>query len=303
MNTNLILYCFLLLQYLLVSACRSENDDIEVIVTVRKIGLNMRNGLKYEGRQYAAQGVAIWDKTLYRLYDTGICQSFDISEIEKPLLISTFPLASYQKTNHSNGGQFLSIRETTIDSPFLYVSGSLGRCFVESISDKSSTLIQTITIDEEEIAQQNVRLNIVCGDDGFLWAFGRNVEKRELWFAIFPKPNLSKNTVRLCYDDMIDFWTEPNYIFEKSVSQSGKIYNGRLYYVFGTEKTDRHIMIYDTKSHKKILDYDLNQYVKEEPEDLEIIGKSIYIFINGGTGYYVIDGLIEQLEYECLKNN
>jgi hypothetical protein len=274
---------------------RSEFFD-SINISVKKIGHNIQNGLNYNGRHNSAQGASIRKQTLFRLYDTGICQTFDITDIENPSLISTFKLASFQETNHSNGCQFSFREGNELDSTLLYVTGSLGRCFVEKISDTSSTLIQTITIDEEEILQQNVRLNIVCGDDGFLWAFGRDVKKCELWFAKFPKPNLSLSTVQLCYDDIIDFWSEPNYIFEKSVSQSGKIYNGRLYYVFGTETTDRHLMIYNTDTHKKIMDYDLNEDIKEEPEDLEIIGESMFIFINRESGYYLIDGLIKQLK-------
>lgn len=129
----------------------------------------------------------------------------------------------------------------------------------------------------------------MVGDDGHLRAFGRHVTEKKLIFMKFNLPDVDESNVSIRLNDAIGHWEEPNFIYEKSVSQSGKVYSGKLHYVFGTESTDRHINVYDTQSHEKVEVIELNNDVREEPEDLEILPDGgIILALNGGYGYYII---------------
>lgn len=247
---------------------------------IYKTGEGVEN--KYEGN--AGQGVAVWDHIMYRLYDTGYCQTFDISNLTAPKKLSSFALGSHMGPNHANCAQ------TSLDENgdlLLYVSGLKGgKTFVERITTTGSTLVQTITLSPLEILGKTVTLNCVCSDDGFLWYFGSGGDK--LYYAKARRPLLSEGDVTLGLDDILDFWSESNYVYREDVWQGGKVYGNFLFFLFGINGSTAHLVVYDTRVHKRILDINLSDVVREEPEDCELIPQGILVVTNGGNHYYLI---------------
>ena len=255
--------------------------------TIRKTGFNIINNPTYNGKTLSSQGVAISNDILFRLYDSGICQTYNISDIDNPNLLNIFELGSFSSLNHCNTAQFGSMDLYNKGTPLpLYVAGLRGKCFVEKIWESYSVLVQTISLKQLEVFFNTNHLNIISGDDSNLWIFGSQGDN--LIFGKARKPLLSEGDVELSEDDIIDYWYESGYIYSDNAWQGGKFYNGKLYFVFGFPNTHKHIAIYDTMTHSIVEDIILDGFVNEEPEDCEIIGDNILLMTNGGKGYYII---------------
>lgn len=255
---------------------RADSKVKAIIMT----GTGMEN--KYLGR--AGQGMAVRDKIMYRLYDTGLCQTFDLSDLANPKKIASFELGSHGSINHANCAQ------TCLDENgdvLLYVSGQKeGKTYVERVTSTGSTLIQTITLSAMDLLDQTIILNAVCGDDGYLWYFGAGGSK--LLFAKARKPLMEEGDVTITEDDILDFWSEDGYVYEEDVWQGGMVYNNLLFMLFGSTGAKAHLAVYDVRAHQRIMDISLSSAVKEEPEDCEIIPEGILVATYGGSHYYLI---------------
>lgn len=284
----LILSCSTIKDYIDEDFFDSDNNiDITLsrLTFVKKIGLNISNYCSLKGVLYSSQGVSINNGVLYRLFDSGICQSYNLSDINNPLLISTFELASRGTNNHCNCSQFYYDNNTGL---LLYISGLRGKCYVEKISVNSSRLIQTISLEQLDIFNNTLNLNIICGDDGYLWLFGDDRNSNTLFFAKARRPAVSEGDVTIRRDDIIDYWSQEKYNYSESVWQGGMVYGGYLYFLFGTSNSKRHIAVYNTISHQLIDDIDLNTIIKEEPEDCDLTNDGhLVIATNGGKGFYL----------------
>lgn len=254
-------------------------------LSIKKIGNGIDNSCRFDNRNLSAQGFAIWQKVGYRLYDTGLCQTYDMTNLDSLSRIATFELGSHMNSNHSNCAQFGQDEE---GAPLLYVSGLRSKCFVERITLEGSTLVQIITLLPLEVFNVSKSMNIICGDDGYLWAFGSSLSPNGLTFAKFRRPDISEGDINLSGLDLIDSWTEEDYVYSESVWQGGKVYDGHLYFVFGTTGSNRHIAIYDTTTHEKVSDIDLNSIIPNELEDCEILPEGIFVVTNGGRYSYLI---------------
>ena len=269
-----------------ISSHACEVDTIPpTALSVKKIGNGIDNSCQFNNLNYSGQGFAIWQNVGYRLYDSGLCQTYDMSNLDSLSRIATFELGSRMNSNHSNCAQFGHDEE---GAPLLYVSGLRSKCFVERITPEGSTLVQIITLLPLEVFNVSRVMNIICGDDGYLWAFGSSLSPNGLTFAKFRRPDISEGDIYLSGLDLIDSWTEEGYVYSKSVWQGGKVYDGRLYFVFGTRTSDRHIVIYDTTTHDKVSDIDLNSIIPHELEDCEILPEGIFVVTNGGSHSYLI---------------
>lgn len=264
---------------------KDENSPISGIY-IKKIADGIDNSYIMDDSPLNGQGFAVHGKTAYRLYDTGICQTYDFSNIESPIKLSSFPLGSSITKNHSNCAQFGGEMD---GKPLLYVSGLSGKCFVEKVDPEGSECVQTLTLLAMESYNISKSMNIICGDDGYIWAFGDALSSNALTFAKLRKPDVSEGDITFSGEDVLDYWTEEGYIYTESVWQGGMVYEGFLYYVFGTPWTHRHIVIYNTETHEKVSDIDLDAVVYEEPEDCEMVDGQIILALARGTGYYIID--------------
>ena len=260
----------------------ARNRQNGISYSVWKTGTNMVNKLTFENANRSCQGTAIKDSIMFRLYNTGICQTFDISNIYAPLPLHVFKLGAFRSNNHCNCAQFRTDNETTL----LYVSGLYGKCYVENISEAASSLIQTITVSNLSFLNNCKHYNLIPGDDAILWLLGG--DSNTLYFAALRRPELDEGNVTLTDEDVYDWWVELGYNYNESVWQGGMVHEGKLYFVFGTTTSRSHLAIYDTYTHALITDIPLDDYVSEEPEDIDLLGDKIILTVNGGSGYYII---------------
>lgn len=263
---------------------KETNVGVFRISSIEKKARVIDNYCIYQGQKRVGQAVAIHDKTLYRLYNTGVCQTFDIRDVSNPVLISTFVLGSYGSANHCNCAQFVEVDGEL----YLYVAGLKGMCYVEKMTLDSAILIQTISLGKLSILQDSQRFNIISGDDGYLWLFGSDEKGSELLFAKAIRPSLNEKNVVISESDIIDCWIESDYVYKDSIWQGGMAYDGFLFFLFGSQSSDSHLAIYDTSTHMKVNDFGLNNNIKEEPEDCDFYEGTILLAINEGKGYYLI---------------
>lgn len=256
-----------------------------IIDSLWKIGEEFSNYYYYDGKKLSAQGIAIIGNNLYRFFERGICESFDITNLNEIQRISTFKLGSFSSSNHCNCAQ---IYITPHKDTLLYLAGMGGKCYVERINKSGSTLLQTITMPELALFDNAVHLNMICGDKGYLWFFGHSQSKGTLHFAKALRPNEKHREVEFSTNDVKEHWSEEGYEYNKSVWQGGKVYGDYLYFLFGTQSSHKHISIYNILTHEKENDINLDGLIKEEPEDCEIIENLILLAVNGGKGFYII---------------
>lgn len=225
-----------------------------------------------------AQGAAILDNHLYRIYDYGICKVFRMDRIYASY-VSEFKLKSFHKGNHANCAQIDKLTGYLYESEYFE-----RRCNVEEINKDSSTFIQTIRI-EETVKLGDSNLNIIKGDDGFLWAFGGpECGSGILYFFKFKLPSANIPEVTLSDNDLVDSWTDYNEI----ASQGGIIRNGRLYYLSGNAYSYKKLLIYDTLNKCLLRSIDLSDIIIEEPEDCDFLDDRLIITVYGSKAYYVL---------------
>ena len=281
----LLLLCFCVL---LTTACEDVPDNAvlergyfvdqgDTIRVHRLFCENMDSNYPYEDTNLTAQGAAIYDNHLYRIYDYGYCKVFRLDQIYTTYE-SEFKLKSFHKGNHANCAQ---IDKAT---GLLYESEYYERiCNVEKVSRDGSVFIQAIRIEKTDKLGDGP-LNIVKGDDGFLWAFGCSDDYRTLSFFKFKSPSTDSPEVILSDIDIIDSWTDYTDFF----MQGGKVRNGYLYFLSGSANSCKKIMIYDISSKQLLRSIDLNEVIIEEPEDCDIIDDKLIITVYGSNAYYVL---------------
>ena len=236
-----------------------NNEKVEEKLHIRKTGLSVNNCLTFNGEDQYCQGMAIKHNVMYKLHTSGVCQTFDVTNIDNPLPISVFKLGSFMPTNHSNCAQFSNDSEDSI----IYISGLCGKCYVERINSNSSELIQTITVGLKDFQQD---FNIICGDDGYLWAFGGMKPSGSYCLFKLRKPLLTEGDVILDNNDLIASWiVDDSYFYSDKVWQGGKSYVGKLFLVFGSYYAGKQIIVFDTLQNEIIGRVTLDEMVYEEP--------------------------------------
>lgn len=246
-----------------------RKHDFGIRVYGSGVLVGSRNGL-------AAQGMAIYNGVMAQLYNTGYCALYDISGAV-PTLIKAFPLGSYQvANNHSNSAQFDS-RVIEGEFPYLYVAAcNVHKCFVEKITREGSTLLQTITLNLSDYPMGGS--NIQVGDDGYLWLVSNYSTSYR--FIKLRKPTISEGDVTLTNADIVDAWLVDGYN-SADTWQGCKIYNGKLYWLYGGTYGNRGIWVFDTATHAMTHNISLNAFTRAELEDLDIYNERMYITCYG----------------------
>ena len=261
-----------------------------------------------QGRGRAQQGLEMYKRYIFSLEDGGHVNVYDFKKADgKP--IAGFELESSCPDNHANNAEFGVEKKRGASFPLMYISiGKPGSdldwtCFVESITRRgkrfSSELVQTITLDISGFAAKGYEPIfgapswLIDRERKALWVFSAHQRttpkvtlRAEDNFYIayrFRIPALSEGAkVTLTVDDLQQQVTFP---FETWFTQSGCMYDGKIFYCFGVGKLDpenrpSRIRVYDTDSGTIIAKYNLNEEIPYEMEDLVIRDGWIYVNTN-----------------------
>ena len=280
MHQKIVLLIFFCL--FLSSSCQNTDPyeiqltPISFFDTKEIIGEGIFEGWK---NNLACQGCAIYDDIIYVARRTGQCDRYQLIGNNINYL-SSFSFESGGKTNHCNCIQF-DINVSDSSNPILYISSNYREspCFVEQITETGSKLIQTIFVEVSDDFPENMYFNLLAGDDGYLWLCG--FFNNTLKISKFRKPELNQKEVTLTRNDVLDSWERNDYNWEQEVFQGMKMYNGKLYVVYGGSYNKRGVWIWDTNNH--ILEYniDMTERTEVEFEDIEIYKGKMYLFVLG----------------------
>ena len=250
------------------------------------IGKDIIKGNSYSlnGMNLTGQGVAIYKNYMFRLYHSGYCCIYDLSDINNIKPINSYALGSYSLSNHANCAQFAN-DTTETGFPLLYVSynSSSTKCVVEKVSLSGSEIVR----DYIGIGQIP---NVIIGDDNYLWGIGSNSGNRNDYHLIFWKHNLTHEG-NLDFNEnstsAIDVFTDKSDNIPRTW-QGAKVKNGKIYFLLGATGKEAQIRIYDVKTHERIGIIDLSNVTSAEPEDIDIWQENNIILTLNGTNYAIL---------------
>lgn len=243
---------------------------------------------QYKNR--TAQGMAIYGDYAYLFNDGGLCRKLNL-KTEK--IDGEFMLQCAAKNTHVNSACFSKQYISDSHIPALYVTEFYGkrRCFVEVIHNRTSKLVQTIELKNQQGRNPFVREWIVDSKEGMLYAVirednqnDRNVIKK------FQLPQLIDGKEIVLTDEQV--LDEFSVRFVNGL-QGGKI-KGRYMYIatgftplHGEGKYfDREIKVIDLKKKKLVRSIDLSKVTVNEPEDIDFYKGNCLLFAGGTGGIY-----------------
>ena len=249
-------------------------------------GAVIKDALVIGGQTYYGQGADVFGNRAFRLHKNGICEVFDIANYNNITKLAEYNLGSYGASNHSNCCNFGNELSDT-GFPYLYVAGlNNGTCYVEKVSESSAELVQTITLLE------GIAGNLTVGDDGKLWFFYGDNLGSTMYFYKFDLPDVDDGDVTISLSDAIDSWTDTDCTeYLAYYYQGGKIYNGRLYVLFGQSGAGqkRYMLSYNINTHQRVSIVDFTETIPHEIEDCGIRNGRMIVFTNGSTGLNVVN--------------
>jgi hypothetical protein len=251
-----------------------------------------------EYNQKSAQGIAIYKNSAFLLNHEGHCRMYDL---KKKQLTAEFDLASVGKTNHANCASFgTAFPKGNKKYPALYVSECAGdcRCFVESINEKGSQLIQTLQLKTQ--GQERYSLDwfvdtkqkciyTIAGISGEIDSIGT----KKYRITQLPLPPLDSATVVFSEKDIINQFE----IAFPNLLQGGTIRKNRLYLPVGvhdypgSEKRkdkERAVIIVNLKTKQIEKTISIANDVPNEPEDADFYKGNLLLYCGQGGGLYRI---------------
>lgn len=246
--------------------------------------------LERRSEDHVLQGTACHKGIIFQGYDGGRCMTYRLDNGEK---LGEFHLGSFYTHNHCGNLIFGTQYPKGNDCfPALYVSGDLTTkaCYVESVTETSAVLLQTIYFDIEPSTYTGGQV---------ILDFARNrlvYMQRE-----FRKINDPQNVYRMCefpipsFDDgaEIHFTNAdmlcPAYVmpFYPTIYQAAYIEGNMLLQSFGRgipcyTGAVVGLVCYDTATHEVKHIFDLTPDVDVEPEGLFVEDGRVYLcFVNG----------------------
>lgn len=246
----------------------------------------------------SAQGMAIYKNKAILLNHEGYCRIYDL---KKKRLVAGFNLASAHKTNHANCASFgVEFPKNNKKYPALYISQCLPPfyCYVESITEKGTQLIQTLQVVSEGAEQRSCNW-IVDKENKFIYTIAGLTEaidsigNKNLLISKFPLPSLDSTHVILREKDILDQFVLqfPNML------QGGTIQNNYLYLPVGLHdfpgsenRKDKHraIIVVNLMTKQIERTIDINDSVLEEPEDADFYRDDLLLYCGQDGGLYRI---------------
>lgn len=232
------------------------------------------------------QGMEIYGNLMFRTVAGGRCAVYDLSTNATSLTaIGYFNLGSYTgdgATNHADclcfSDEFYSANDPF---PLLYVTGGdadHGQCFVERIQRSgntfSSTLIQTITVNEQQFQGTGLKWGFPWVQfhayNGYLYTIGHEyrangtvVGKSANYHIItqFKRPSSTRSSVVLTPDDVDNQWTTK---YDHDFQQGCRFKDGKIYMIMGHgmyngSKSPNYCTVYSLTFKESIAEIDLSK--------------------------------------------
>jgi hypothetical protein len=253
-------------------------------------------------KKAAAQGMAVYENTLFLLNNGGHCRIYDLKSKE---LVADFDLESADKENHCNSASFgIAFPEGNKEFPAFYVSECYGerRCFVESVTRNGSRLIQTLSLGTEGAESKSFDW-VVDRRRKCLYAIAIASEEldsigtRKYLITKLPLPSLDRDNIVFKQNDIIEQFeiTFPN------LSQGASIHGDYLYLPVGLHDypaaaerphySHRDIIIVNLKTKKVAQTIDIHHLVSGEPEDMDFYNGNIILYCGQQDGgVYMLSG-------------
>ena len=239
-------------------------------------------------KKQTAQGMAVYGDKAFLANNTGICRIFDM---KADSTISSFQFAGAHKNNHSNCLDFgIEFPLDNQQYPALYISECLqhGRCFVESVKDDKSTLLQTLSFN------RHVTNWFVDRENKKLYAMAHLVRSGHMTDSVsfyrFPLPSI--------YDGDLDMSDKIESVFHVHIPyvlQGGTIHQGKLYLPVGVNKGNKTVqnntrMLLVVNLKKGLIEQriDLARLTSNEPEDVYFYRGRLLLFCGQEGGLYPI---------------
>lgn len=249
---------------------------------------------KYAG--VSAQGMAIYKNSAILLNNTGLCRVYDL---KNKLLLSTLKLGSYHTNNHASVATFGVEKYGIKKMPVIYISewNKPYRCFVESLNDTTSTLLQTIRVkpynNDSVVGNWIVdrgKRRIYTVTNGPV--INKKNKDRIRKIIAYRLPQLEEGEfVNLTSEDVVDSF----YVTFPNVLQGGTIKGKYLYLPTGLDKSqskredsERTIYIVNLKTHQIVRKIDLTNITDNEPEDCDFYKGKLLLYCGQSGGLYEI---------------
>ena len=256
----------------------------------------MRYSIVGTYQKKSAQGMAIWGDYAYLFNDGGHCR---VLNLKTEIVEREFDLASSGKSTHTNAACFGRQCVGDNNIPVLYITeyNIPSRCFVESINDESSILVQTIQI-KKEGKPVFVQSWIPDGENQFLYAIARTVPDKGQKHST--RVRISKYRLPSLLDgEQIVFEEKDSlesfFVDFASGTQGGVIKGHYLYMPTGLQESacgavnaERALQVIDLRKKKLVKTRDLTYVTTNEPEDLDFYGKKPLLYCGQEGGLYEI---------------
>lgn len=227
------------------------------------------------------QGLSIYNGKAFLLYDRGGLAIYDLI---KKQAIAELTLDCASTDNHCNSANFSTEIISGGVYPLLYISECYGqhRCFVENITNESSTTIQTIIFANENGDYTNSTYNnafdwILDNDTGMLMTYGLMSDGKHK-IKMFAKPNTNSATVTLHETDVVEEWTVEDNIYPALSSNyvyQGNCAKGGIIYLLTYQSNE--IICIDENTHEMTARVPLTFNTSGEPEDLAIYADTMFV--------------------------
>lgn len=227
------------------------------------------------------QGMSIYNGKAFLLYNKGGLAIYDLINKQS---IAEITLASASAGNHCNSCNFSNEIISGGIYPLLYISECYGqhRCFVENITNSGSTIVQTITFNNENGDYTNSTYNnafdwILDNDTGMLMTYGIMSDGKHK-IKMFAKPDISSATVTLGEKDVIDEWVVEDYIYptlSSNYTYQGNCAKGGIIYLLTWQSNE--IICISEDTHAMTARVPLTYNTTGEPEDLAIYADTMFV--------------------------
>jgi hypothetical protein len=278
------IYLFLFVFVITVSSCDSQVEKMYSFPGMYK--------------NKTAQGMAIYENSAFLLNDEGYCRIYNLKSKK---LISEFHLASADTLNHANCASFgVEFPKNNKKYPAIYVSECKGdfSCFVESIDENGSHLIQTLKVKTK--GQEHYSVDwIVDKEQKCIYTVANPSKEidstgtRNILITKLSLPSIHEGNIVFTEKDIIEQFE----IKFANLLQGGIVRNNYLYLPVGLhlfkgsgkrKDKNRAIIIVNLKTKRIEKNIDINKEVKNEPEDVDFYKNHLILYCGQEGGLYKI---------------